>query len=341
VRECPLESCPQYDRPVRVRPFASTDADATAAILDATYAGDPWLRSLREGSHGLPVERPELRRSSLVAEIDGVVVAVGTISDGHRHPRRSWIGIDVAPAARRRGIGTALLDELRSLSERPLCARGRLADTAAVGFLGRHRFGLLDRSWGGRFDPATIIERLPDPAVGREPTLDEAAAFFERWYGAMHPFDPPTPWPLDRAREVFCGNDLIPGSLIGVWADRSLIAAASLIRPPGYDSGDELYLVWAGTLGDERHASSIVASCARFAAEAGKAIRFEVNEVNEPVRAALGQLGVLGEPELGIFAEDAAPDTRSSSAHDWKTRPEPKDPVATGQLASRAARPAR
>jgi hypothetical protein len=40
---------------------------------------------------------------------------------------------------------------------------------------------------------ATIIERLPDPTVGREPTLDEAAAFFERWYCAMHPFDPPTP----------------------------------------------------------------------------------------------------------------------------------------------------
>jgi ribosomal protein S18 acetylase RimI-like enzyme len=128
------ESCPQYDRPVRVRPFASTDADATAAILDATYGGDRWLRSLHEGSHGLPVERQHLRRSSLVAEIDGVVVGVGTISEGQRHPRRSWVGIDVAPAERRRGIGTALLDELRSLSERPLCARGRLRTREQLAF---------------------------------------------------------------------------------------------------------------------------------------------------------------------------------------------------------------
>ena len=299
---------------MRVRPFASADADAIAAILDATYADDRWVRSLHEGSHGLPVEHPHFRRSSLIAEIDGVVVAVGTISEGQRHPRRSWVGIDVAPAERRRGIGTTLLDELRRFSERPLCARGRLADQGAVGFLGRHRFGLIDCSWGGRFDPATVIERLPDPTIGREPTLDEAAAFFERWYCAMHPFDPPTPWQLERAREVFCGDDLVPGSLMGVWDEGSLIAAASLVRTPGYDAGDELYLVWAGTLGDERYASSIVASCVRFAVEAGKSIRFEVNEVNKSVRAALDQLGVLGEPNLGIFAEDAPSDPRSQQS---------------------------
>lgn len=307
-----MPGSPQYDRRVRVRPFASADPDAILAILDATYADDRWVRSLHEGSHGLPIERPHFRRSSLVAEIDGVVVAVGTISEGQRHPRRSWISIDVAPAERRRGIGTVILDELRGLSERPLCARGGLADEGAVGFLRRHRFGLLDRSWDGRFDPATMIGRLPDPTVGREPTLDEAAAFFERWHCAMHPFDPPTRWPLERAREVFCGDDLIPGFLVGVWEERSLTAAANLIRTPGDDIGDELYLVWVGTLGDERHASSIVASCVRFAAEAGKAIRFEINEVNDPVRAALDQLGVLGEPTLGIFAEDAPSDARSA-----------------------------
>ena len=298
---------------MRVRPFASTDTDEVTAILDATYADDRWVRSLHERSHGPLVELPHFRRSSLVAEIDGFVVAAATISEGQRHPMRSWVVIDVVPAERRRGIGTTLLDELRSLSERPLCARGRFAEKAAVGFLGRHRFGLLDRSWGGLFDPAAIIERLPESTDGREPTLDEAAAFFERWYCAMHPFDPPTPWPLERAREFYCGADLIPGSLIGVWDGTALIAAGCLVRTPGYDPGDELYLVWAGTLGNEQHATRLVASCARFAFEAGKRIRFEVNEVNQPVRAVLDRLGVLGEPDLGIFAEDASSDPTSSS----------------------------
>jgi hypothetical protein len=57
-----------------------------------------------------------------------------------------------------------------------------------------------------------------------------------------------------------------------------------------------------------------VAPFVRFAFEAGKAIRFEVNEVNKSVRAALDQLGVLGEPNLGIFAEDAPSDTRSQQS---------------------------
>jgi GNAT superfamily N-acetyltransferase len=291
---------------MRVRPLASDDADAIRTILDAIYRDDRWVRSLHEGSHGLPIDNPTFRRSSLVAELDGVVVGAGTISHGQRHPRRSWLAIDVAPAERRRGIGSVLLDELRRSTERPLCARARFADEASIGFLRRHRFGLLERSWGGRFDPAAIVGRLPELKIGRPPTLDEAAAFFERWYSETHQFDPPTPWPLQRAREFFCGDDLIPDSLVCVRDDGSLIAAGSLIRTPGYDSGDELYFVWAGTLGiDQRAATDVVAACARFALEAGKAVRFEVNEANEGVRTALDQLGVLGEPDLGIFAEDA------------------------------------
>lgn len=291
---------------MRVRPFASDDTDAVRAILDVVYRDDRWVRSLHEGSHGLAIDRPIFWRSSLVAELDGIVVGAGTISHLQRHPRRDWVAIDVAPPERRRGVGTALVDELRGFTERPLCARARFEDQAGIAFLRRHGFGLLDRSWGGRFDPAAVVERLPEPTIGQPPTLDEAAAFFERWYCETHEFDAPTPWPLERAREFFC-RDLVAGSLVGVRGDDGgLIAAGSLIRTPGYDSGDELYLVWAGTLRTERRAgTSIVAACAPFARKAGKAIRFEVNEANEGIRTALEQLGVLGEPELGIFAEDA------------------------------------
>src|SRR5687767_4837692 len=114
---------------MRVRPFASEDADAVRAILDATYSDDRWVRSLHEGSHGLPVDRPHFRRSSLVAELDGVVVAAGTISYRQRHPTRSSVAIDVAPASRRRGVGTALLEAARArraavARESATCGRG-------------------------------------------------------------------------------------------------------------------------------------------------------------------------------------------------------------------------
>jgi GNAT superfamily N-acetyltransferase len=288
---------------VRVRPFADADADAIGAILDATYGHDPRLRALHEGGHGPPLEQPY--RRTLVAEVEGEVVATGTIVHGQRHPNRNWVTIAVAPRLRRRGIGTALLGELRRLADRPLCGRTLFADAPAIGFLGRHRFGLINRCWDGKFDPASVLARLPEPQLDRPPSRDEAAVFFERWYQETHRWDPPAPLPLERAREFFCGDDLIPGSLVGVRADDRLIAAGSLIRPPGYDPGDELYLVWVGTLGrHDEAASNVVAASVRSALDAGKALHFELDESNGSVWTALDKLEVLGEPVLGIFAED-------------------------------------
>jgi hypothetical protein len=290
---------------MRLRPLESDDAAAIRVILDAVYGDDHWVRSLHEGSHGLPVDQPGFQRASLVAELEGVVVGAGTISHAERHPQRSWLSIDVTPSKRRRGVGTALLWQLRGFSERPLCARARLGDAAGVGFLREQRFEIVDRSWGGRFDPAAVVERLPDPTLSRPPTLDEAALFFERWYREAHAFDPPTPCPLERAREVFCGS-LVEGSLVGVRDKGGLIAAAGLIPTPGYDSDDELYLVWAGTSGtNQQAANDVVAACARFALSAGKTIRYEVNQANESIRTTLDEAGVLGDPDLGIFAEEA------------------------------------
>jgi GNAT superfamily N-acetyltransferase len=291
---------------MRVRPFADGDSDAIGGVLDATYGHDPRLRALHEGGHGRPLEQPF--RRTLVAEVEGEVVAAGTIIHGQRHPNRSWVTIAVAPRVRRRAIGTALLGELRRLADRPLCGRALFAEAPAIGFLRRHRFGLINRCWDRRFDPAAVLARLPEPQLDRPPSRDEAAAFFERWYQETHRWDPPAPWPLERAREFFCGDDLIPGSLVGVRADDRLIAAGSLIRPPGYDPGDELYLVWVGTLErDDEAATNVVAACVRFTLEAGKELRFEVDESNASVLTALDRLGVLGDPVFGIFAEDAAP----------------------------------
>ena len=290
---------------IRLRPFADDDADAICRILDATYGYDPWVRSIHGRSHGPAVDRPQFFSRTLVAEADGDVVGVGTITHGQRHLRRSLLAIEVAPANRRRGIGTMLLEELRSFTQRPLCARGRFVDEAAIAFLRRHEFALLDRSWGGRFEPASVVAQLPTPTLGLPPTLDEAAMFFERWYADVHPFDPPTPWPLERARAAFCGDVVVADSLVGVRERDRLIGAANLIRTPGYDPGDELYLIWIGTReGVRQAATTLVAACVHFALKADRAIRLEVNEANAEVCAALDQVGLLGEPELGIFAED-------------------------------------
>ena len=289
---------------VNLRPFAEGDTDAVRSVLDATYGHDPRLRALYEDAHGSPPD--DLFGRTLLAERDGEVVAAGTILHGPRHPRRTWLTLSVAPESRRLGIGTALLHELRETAERPLRTRGIFSNDAAMGFLRRHEFGLLERCFEGRFDPATVVARLPEPHLDQPPSLDEAATFFDRVYQATHHFDPPEPRSLEQARDVFCGESMIENSLVCVREEGSVTAAANLIRPFGLDPGDELYLVWVGALGtDDDAAATVLAACVRFALEAGKAVRFEVDETNAPVCKALERLGVLGKPEFGIFADDA------------------------------------
>jgi GNAT superfamily N-acetyltransferase len=292
---------------VPVRPFADADAAAVAAILDSTYGHDARLRALHEGSHGPALESPF--RRTLVAQFDGDIVGVGTFLESTRHPRHTWLGLEVAPLFRRRRIATTLLAELRGMAKRPFVTRGLFAERGAIGFLDHHRFVLLNRCWEGRFDPRAISERLPDVHVDEPPSLDEAAEFFERWYQATHWFSPPEPLSLERARKLFCGDSLVRESLVGVRKDDRLIGAAGLVQPPAYDLGDELYLVWIGTLGSNGEAATtLVAACVQFALEAGKMLRFELDESNVSIWRTLNELGLLGAPEFGIFAKETKAD---------------------------------
>jgi GNAT superfamily N-acetyltransferase len=288
-----------------VRPFREPDSAAVSAVLDATYGHDPWLRAIHEGAHGQPLEQPF--RRTLVAEVDGEIVGVGTVLHGMRHPLHTWLSIEVAPDFRRRGIGTVLHNKLRELAECPLIARGRLDDPAAVAFLRHHDFRLLNRSWDGTFEPGAVVGRLSEPQAEAQPSLDEAAEFFEQLYQQVHHWSPPTPWCIDQARRFFCGEALVRESLIGVRDKGSLVAAAALTRSTGPDAANQLYLVWAGSLEDrEEPARTVLSGCVRFALEAAKRIRFEVDESNVALWAALNELGVLGEATLGIFGQTTA-----------------------------------
>ena len=285
-----------------MRAFAEGDADAIGAILDETYGHDRRLRALHGGGHGPVLEQP-FRRTS-IAELDGRIVAAGTIVHGSFHPLRAWVDLVVAPQFRRRGIGTALLRALRAVAPASLCARVRYDQPAAAPFFRRHGFGVINRSWEGRFEPADVLARLPEPELDEPPSREEAAVFLERWYREVHHWVPPAPIPLERALSLFCGDDMIPGSLIGIREDGELIGAANLIRPPGFDPGDEHYLVWIGALPlDHRAAAELVAAAVRLAHGHGKALRFEFDESNVGVWAAQHELGVLHDAALGFFAE--------------------------------------
>jgi hypothetical protein len=204
-----------------------------------------------------------------------------------------------------------------------LGARGRLDNEAAIAFLDHHDFRLLNRSWDGTFEPAAVVERLSEPQTEARLSLDEAAEFFERLYQEIHHWSPPTPWSIDQARQFFCGEALVRQSLIGVREKGSLVAAAALTRSAGSDAAKELCLVWAGSLERrEEPARTVLSGCVRFALEAAKRIRFEVDESNVGLWTALNELGVLGEATLGIFAQNTAhADSHPSPKSDGLTFP--------------------
>jgi ribosomal protein S18 acetylase RimI-like enzyme len=106
--------------------------------------------------------------SCVVAETSGVVV--GFILGESDGKRGHVITIDVLEHARRRGIGTALLDTLeRSLAThgvREVALETATANDAAVAFWKRHGYrtvGVLKRYYSGRSDAYSMQKLLIVP----------------------------------------------------------------------------------------------------------------------------------------------------------------------------------
>jgi GNAT superfamily N-acetyltransferase len=166
--------------PLQIRRFTPDDADdvrAALAIVNAAAAVDtPWEppqllahfeAELRHGWDGDPDE-PFL---GLVA---GEPVAVGALNLPERDNRHyAWLSVDVHPDHRRRGYGSALLEDL--------LARARAAGRATAGIEGwesaatyafaeRHGFdkksqAIMRRQHLGEVDPA-VVRALYDESAG-------------------------------------------------------------------------------------------------------------------------------------------------------------------------------
>ena len=109
---------------VTLRPWADGD---DLALLEVW--GDPAdVQQHQDRAMLAPVADTPWRRT-LVAEDDGVPVGAGTVFAQSLHPRRLWLYLEVAPTARRRGIGSALLAALRSAAEQARAA-GEVTTTA-------------------------------------------------------------------------------------------------------------------------------------------------------------------------------------------------------------------
>ena len=131
------------------------DAVAVASLVDAIWSHDPVFREIYD-IHATASDEPLSRTLVAVRGEENEIVAVGSAQLGLRHPGRLWLAVHVRPDYRRRGIGSALLVELRRrLSDRPpFRVSASFSDEESTGFLRERGFRLLNRCEEGTLDAA-------------------------------------------------------------------------------------------------------------------------------------------------------------------------------------------
>lgn len=108
-------------------------------ISFTTKYEDQTKTLLQENSYYLPWGE-KATATWLVVEND-IVIAVGSLWNNSLHPYRAYIGVYVQPDARRKGIGTSLIQHLMSKSlMKKFQTSISSKDSAAVAFLEKNKF---------------------------------------------------------------------------------------------------------------------------------------------------------------------------------------------------------
>jgi GNAT superfamily N-acetyltransferase len=290
-----------------IRAYREADEPAVAALLRAAWPDDPVMVEI-SGQHRVDEDGEDGRSwRTLVSAENGEVVGVGSLVASARHRARYSLVVAVAPEQRRRGIGSALLAELRAGSDgRPLRARARVVDEPGLAFLRAHGFGLLMRSRTGVVDPAETagwIERNRGELVFERPEREQAARLHEDAYRREHAsWSPASERPLEESLRIFCGDS---------WLAEHALAArggiASLHGPPLASADDELFVIAGTTEPDEPLLRALVATALIETRELGKKLSIEADEANPELWRILAELPARLEPELHLLATDARP----------------------------------
>ena len=207
-----------------LRPFTDGDYDAMVEISNESYPDYAWtVAELRHVDEDWTPEGYFRRR--IMADEAGVPVGYCDVSNsrGQFVPDNFSVDLVVRPAARRRGIGTALFDDavaaLRPRKARWIRAGVKESDAHSIAFAGHVGAAELKRDWESRlelaaFDPAPFAaapKRAEDAGVRIATLADELRTDPDavRKAYALHAevrldvpnLDPSTPSPYERFEE--------------------------------------------------------------------------------------------------------------------------------------------
>ena len=261
--------------------------------------------------HGPDVDGDDRRRRTLVAEMDGDLVGFASLLASPRHQTFSFFTAVVAEERRRRGIGSALLDELRrGRDDRPLLARVRETDEAGIAFLQANRFRLRMRSRSVSVDPddLDVVNWIDDqqPIALERPTgRDEVARAHEQAYRRVHAdWAPTTDRPLEESLAVFCGEGWLPDCSVLAHDGDDVVGVGSLYGAPSVFARDGLFMIADTILADGRVLRSLVAAQLRWARGRGVRVSFEADEANAELWGLMHELPARADPQLLLLMSE-------------------------------------
>jgi GNAT superfamily N-acetyltransferase len=152
-----------------IRDFTPDDYEALADVTNAVYADYP--RTASELRYDDETRDPKCLFRRWLAVRDGEPIGMsfyGQFAESY-HPRTFWIGVDVRPEQRRRGVGAALYERalaaVREHEPEAIRAETREDWADAVRFMTRRGFVEEQREWESRLDVAAFD---PTPVAGAE-----------------------------------------------------------------------------------------------------------------------------------------------------------------------------
>jgi hypothetical protein len=299
-----------------IRPYEGGDSPAIAELLKATWPDDGTLRDV-SAIHGPDVDQGSRWRRTLVFVRGDRVVGAGSLLASARHPSRYFVVVLVAPAARRGGVGSALLAELVKVGDgRPLLARVRENDDTGLGFLRARGFEVVMRSRVGVVDPndpqgQAWISAAPQISIETSVSREEVALAHEEAYAAEHAsWSPATERPLEESLRLFCGESWLPMTARAVRRHGRIVAVAGLHGPPLASSDSELFLIAGSAPGDADALRAVVAAELDLARSLRAAVSIEADDANPHLSQILAELPAVMEPTLLLLSTDGQTSVR-------------------------------
>lgn len=182
---------------VNFRPWRSGDDLELLQVF-----GDPRSPQAHQDRTMLRADSATPFSRALVATVEDVAVGAGVVFASSLHPQRLWLYVEVAPANRRQGVGSALVQQLRGLipTGLPTELKARYTVTvgdqaeAAAGFCAALGLNPIQLSRDVILEPGALAE--PDFESNERVIEDLATGSVELtkvvmdFYNATHHWDP-------------------------------------------------------------------------------------------------------------------------------------------------------